>query len=511
MKLLFIDDEPLIRKGLKVIIPWAEYGFTEFFEAENGKEGYEIIMAENPELVLLDIHLEDMSGLSLAKKVRENDFVGRIVILSGYSDFEYAKAAIDCDVTSYLLKPVDPALLTEAVLKSIDELQKERLVSIYNNQPAHLAKNRILTGILLGDMLYCSDIENIYNLNLTSNYFKLASLHISDSNMEDASLKELLVELKKKYISVYISDTISVLILTSSVQEQTLYKQLQSYREEAGNDSSLIAIISTRAESVNQLSSLYKEVQFIYQDIYYYKKKGSSLLAVDNMTRHSDSNLDNFNLISLTESLIDQILLLDNAAAEKSTLILLDHFILRKPPRDSICFILLNCYTQITAKLFHHYPKLEFEIADKEKFTAHLYSDNYLCDSIAYLNSQLQKAIGYIKMSSQGSPSQRICQYIDENLALPLKLKTIADIFGYNSAYLGKMFARETGDHFNIYLDKRRIVKAKEYLEKGFSVSQACDLSGFSNTDYFTKKFKKYVGTLPSEYKKSTLNSGSEQ
>lgn len=511
MKVLFIDDEPLIRKGLKVIIPWEKYGFTELFEAENGTEGLELIMAENPELVLLDIHMEDMSGLSLAKKARENDFVGRIVILSGYSDFEYAKAAIDYGVTSYLLKPVDPALLTEAVLKSIDELQKERLISIYNNQPAHLAKNRILSGILLGDMLYSSDIENIYNLNLTSNYYRLASLHISEDSTEDTILKELLTDLKKKYISVYISDAVLVLILTSSAQEQTLNKQLQSYWEEAGNDSSLIAVISCKAESVNQLSSLYKEIQFIYQDIYYYKKKNCNLLAVDSMSRHSDSDMDTFNLISLTESLIDQILLLDNAEVERSTLILLDHFILRKPPRDSICFILLNCYTQITTKLLHYYPKLEFEIADKEKFTAHLYSDSYLCDSITYLNSQLQRAITYIKMSSQGSPCQRICQYIDENLSLPLKLKTIADIFGYNSAYLGKMFARETGDHFNIYLDKRRIEKAKEYLEKGFSVSQACDQSGFTNTDYFTKKFKKYVGTLPSEYKKSANNSGIDQ
>lgn len=499
MKVVFIDDELLIRKGLQVIIPWSEYGFTEFFEAENGMEGLEIIFAENPELVLLDIQMENMSGLSLAKKARENDFVGRIIILTGYSDFEYAKSAIDYGVTSYLLKPVDPELLKEAVLKSLDELQKERLISIYNNQPAHLAKNRILTSILLGDMTYSPDIENIYNLKLDSSYYRLASLHYID-NEKDLKQNGLLAELKKKYNFAGISGEQIVLILTSPAQEQALYRQLQGYWDKTPH-SSLIAIISSKAESHEQLSDLYNESQSIYQDIYYYKKKSSNMLSADSLPKR-DSEPDSINLISLTERLIDQILLLQNTEVEKCISSLLAYFIMRKPPRDSICFILLNCYTQICSKLLSHYPKLECEIADKEKFTAHLYTDRYLCDSMAYFNTQLQKAISFIRFDSQGSPCQRICQYIDENLSSPLKLKTIADIFGYNSAYLGKLFAKETGDHFNVYLDKRRIEKAREYLEKGFSVSQACELSGFTGTDYFTKKFKKYVGVLPSEYKR---------
>ena len=128
MKVLFIDDEPLIRKGLQAIIPWKDYGFDIFLEAEDGTEGLEIIQKENPDLIMLDIQMEKMSGLSLAKTARENDYNGRIIILSGYSDFSYAKTAISCGVTAYLLKPVDPEALTEAVEKALDELQKEQAV-----------------------------------------------------------------------------------------------------------------------------------------------------------------------------------------------------------------------------------------------------------------------------------------------------------------------------------------------------------------------------------------------
>ena len=271
--------------------------------------------------------------------------------------------------------------------------------------------------------------------------------------------------------------------------------------EERTTSNSLTAIFSSKAESHRNLSSLYQELQTFGQNIYYYKKKDSCLLFTDTVAQFTPPQPD-FNLITFTENLLCQVLLLQPQAVENETQSLFGYFIQRKPPRDSIGFILLNCYTQISSKLIEQYPKLVFEIADKDKFTAHLYEAPYLCDSIAYFNSQLQKAMAFIKSASQASPCQRICQFIDENLAAPLKLETIAKQFGYNSAYLGKLFAKETGRHFNAYLDERRIDLAKDYLKKGISISQTCELSGFANTDYFTKKFKKYVGILPSEYKK---------
>lgn len=502
MKVLFIDDEPLIRKGLQVIIPWKDYGFTEFFEAEDGLEGLRLIESENPDLVLLDIHMENMSGLSVAKQTRENEFSGRIIILSGYSDFEYAKSAIDYGVTSYLLKPVDPEQLIEAVQKSLDELHKERLVSIYSDQPAHLAKNSILSGILLGNLSYTAEMETVYHLSLNSRYYRLALLFTTENAKENSTLPEFPTQVEKKHLTVSMSDLLTVLILTSPSEEQVLKKQLQAYWESTPSSSSLMAIISTKTDSHAGLSALYNDTLTYQQEIYYYKNRQSNLLLADSISQAASTRQTDFNLISFTENLLCQVLLLQNTEVENSMIALRDYFIQRKPPRDSIGFILLNCYIQVTSKLFEQHPKLEFEIADKEKFTAHLYADCFLCDSIAYLNSQMQKAIAFIKDSEQSSTCQRICQYIDTNLASPLKLESIAALFGYNSAYLGKLFARETGEHFNTYLDRKRIELAKEYLEKGATVAQTCELSGFTNTDYFTKKFKKYVGTLPSEYKK---------
>jgi two-component system response regulator YesN len=99
---------------------------------------------------------------------------------------------------------------------------------------------------------------------------------------------------------------------------------------------------------------------------------------------------------------------------------------------------------------------------------------------------------------------KRILNYIHKNYNKELKLELLAEIFNYNSAYLGKMFKNYTGESFNVYLDKVRIYKAKEMLlNNDLKVYQVSEKVGFSNIDYFYSKFKKYVGTSPKEFRNS--------
>lgn len=91
---------------------------------------------------------------------------------------------------------------------------------------------------------------------------------------------------------------------------------------------------------------------------------------------------------------------------------------------------------------------------------------------------------------------------IQRNYSENIKLETLASVFNYNSAYLGKMFKNTTGEYFNTYLDKVRISKAKDFLKQGMKVYQVAEKVGYTNVDYFHSKFKKYVGTSPSNYRK---------
>jgi two-component system response regulator YesN len=96
-----------------------------------------------------------------------------------------------------------------------------------------------------------------------------------------------------------------------------------------------------------------------------------------------------------------------------------------------------------------------------------------------------------------------IVYYINHNYRENIKLETIAPLFGYNSSYLGKIFNKKMGENFNSYIDHVRINHSKELLlQKNLKVYEVSELVGYKNVDYFHKKFKKYVGESPAEFRK---------
>ena len=101
-KLFIADDEAIIREGLRCLLDWETLGFTIAGEAANGDAALQFLLSETPDLVLLDIRMPGMSGLDVVRIAREHGYDGKVVILSGYSDFNYARTAIRYGVLSYL-------------------------------------------------------------------------------------------------------------------------------------------------------------------------------------------------------------------------------------------------------------------------------------------------------------------------------------------------------------------------------------------------------------------------
>ena len=117
-RIILVDDEEEIRKSIIRKIKWEENGFLVAGDAENGEDALEKIELLEPDLILTDIRMPYMDGLTLAERVRQKYPSMKIVIFSGYDDFEYAKQAIKLNVTEYILKPVNVEELT-AILQKI--------------------------------------------------------------------------------------------------------------------------------------------------------------------------------------------------------------------------------------------------------------------------------------------------------------------------------------------------------------------------------------------------------
>lgn len=115
INVLIVDDEQIVREGLRYIIDWNALGFCICGEAANGEDALEMIRQYRPGLVLLDIRMSGMLGTELMEKVRSEGFSGAFIVLSGYSDFKYAQTALQFGASYYLTKPIDEDELEKAV------------------------------------------------------------------------------------------------------------------------------------------------------------------------------------------------------------------------------------------------------------------------------------------------------------------------------------------------------------------------------------------------------------
>lgn len=124
-KLLIVDDEPLVRRGIKTLVDFSSLGIDEVFEAGNGEEGLEIFKKNNIDMVLCDINMPRLNGLALAEKIMEISPKTKVAIVTGYDYFDYAKQGIKIGVMDYILKPVAKEDIVHALKKMIGVIEKD--------------------------------------------------------------------------------------------------------------------------------------------------------------------------------------------------------------------------------------------------------------------------------------------------------------------------------------------------------------------------------------------------
>ena len=129
LKVFLVEDESIVREGLKNNIPWQEYGYQFMGEASDGEMALPLIRKLRPDVLITDIKMPFMDGLSLSEMVKEEFPRTKIIIISGYDDFEYARRAIVAGVDQYLLKPITRAALRNVLLEI-----KEKLNRIWNKK-----------------------------------------------------------------------------------------------------------------------------------------------------------------------------------------------------------------------------------------------------------------------------------------------------------------------------------------------------------------------------------------
>ena len=163
-------------------------------------------------------------------------------------------------------------------------------------------------------------------------------------------------------------------------------------------------------------------------------------------------------------------------------------------------------FRSIKENISHVYNNVEIPFPSNASVIEIIESKHYLYEIIQFLSEQFEMIMNATGNPSRDSIMDDILYYIDRNFQSNIKLESIAPLFGYNSAYLGKIFNKTFGESFNSYVDNKRIERSKELLtENKLKVYEIAEQVGYNNIDYFHKKFKKHVGVSPAEYRKSVI------
>lgn len=248
-KLLIADDEPKIRKGIRRIINWEQYGICDIVEAEDGEQALEIIQNNNINIMLLDINMPFLNGIQLLEKIQQIDSRISIIIISGYDEFSYAQKALKYNVLEYILKPVNKNELENVIRKALDKIEKDQKDKNYlewaNKQldtNLEYFKNTIFSKWLSNKL---SDKEMLEDLNFLGKRFdnNIGMILISTMNKNSESrynkkwndrLIEFAIEnivnedfkdISNKIISIDDNDNIIIILEITDVSEWIAYKR----------------------------------------------------------------------------------------------------------------------------------------------------------------------------------------------------------------------------------------------------------------------------------------------
>lgn len=504
-KLLIIDDEPVVREGIRILLPWEKLGLSICGEGCDGKDGLQKIIAASPDIVLMDIKMPGMSGIEVIKKAKEQGFDGKFIILTGHSDFEFAKSAISLGVRAYLLKPIDEEELAENIRNMVEELEAKKNLDAYFSKSELKAKKELLRRLLL----YKVENTNIrgelkqYGLNYHMDNYSVAILSpkrtFYQEYIEPEEAKKEEEALLGAVERVYLEDK-QVFIGKGYTYEQlrVLLKQYSEKRRTIHKDNLFITLGHTVNywEDIHfsyECAKMLSEYQFLYEE--------EDLIDI-NILRNPKI-IQEESLIDLLGSLVE---IGDIAGIEE----------VLKKRRE---YYRVNLWKEadvkvkITQNLIKIQHKLEksYELQKQESLDINEVVD-LIKNAYTLERAMVKKYEFLISMSNLigGTSSEnvikRMLTYMEKNYKSDLKLESIARMFNYNSAYLGKIFKKGTGESFNNVLDSIRIKNAKRLLtETDLKVYQVSEQVGYGNIDYFYSKFKKHVGISPKEFKNKKI------
>lgn len=541
LKIFLAEDEVIVRETIKRMIPWENLGFELVGEAADGEMALPLLLRQKPDLLITDIKMPFMDGLTLAKVAKKEIPGLKVVILSGYDDFNYAKQAINIGVEDYLLKPITKNALIERLTEirsryEHEKTQKEYYEKFHREMQAYEKNSSrdFFEALVSGSM----DMMEIYRrseklgLDIVAEAYNVLIFTMNceeDFSGQREGYSEWEAESLELLEEFFSENTSAMLFRCNIFSYDVLIKgQKETIGENTRSCVSEIQRILDRKEQkrqwfvaagepVERLSQIQKSYysasrafsqRYLYdENILYYDEMAS--MEKKNVTEDDSTYLQKVDVNALNPVILQKFL--SNGLLEETENFVKDYFYaIGQEPLESLVFrnyVTLNVRFSVMSFLKEiGCDTRTLEQEDTEDVLSE--SSKSLENAIAYAEKIISQAIA-LRDQNSGNKNRSILKtavdFIDSHyMEEDMSLNKAANAANVSANHFSALFSQNMGQTFIEYLTNLRMNKAKEYLRcTSMRSSEIAGEIGYKDAHYFSYLFKKTQGMTPSDYRKA--------
>lgn len=543
LKTFLVEDEVVIREMIKKMIPWEQYGFELVGEAADGEMALPLILKKKPDLLITDIKMPFMDGLTLCKLVKKELPDIRIVILSGYDDFNYAKQAISIGVEDYLLKPITKNAFIERLEEIHNRYEHEKTQREYYEkfrlEMQEYEKNAsrdFFETLVRAD----SDLAELYrradklNLDIVAEAYNILIFTPDTSEGScntDDQCSDWEAEVQDKINNYFLNHPVAILFrhqvfsyaILIKGQKDTIEKNteecvkaIQDIMAQTEGRTDWFIAVGKSADRLSMLGHSYRTAvransfRYLYDGhILDYQSLETRKENPSDSCREDSVQLRNVNINALNPAILQKFL--SSGLAEEVEDFVRDYInAIGQEPMGSLVFrnyVVLNVRFSVLSFL----KKLgcdDSEISGQETDNIVEETGKSIETAVAYCEKMLRKAIA-LRDENAGNQNRsvlkRAVEFIDQNyMDEELSLNKAAHVANVSANHFSALFSQNMGQTFTEYLTGLRMSKAKELLRcTAMRSSEIAGEVGYKDAHYFSYLFKKTQGMTPSEYRKT--------
>ena len=542
LKTFLVEDEVVIREMIKKMIPWEQYGFELAGEAADGEMALPLILKSKPDLLITDIKMPFMDGLTLCRLVKKELPDIRIVILSGYDDFNYAKQAISIGVEDYLLKPITKNAFIERLEEIHNRYEHEKTQREYYEkfrlEMQEYEKNAsrdFFETLVRAD----SDLAELYrradklNLDIVAEAYNILIFTPDTSEGNYNSYEECSdweAEVQDKINTYFLNHPVAILFrhqvfsyaILVKGQKDTIEKNteecvkaIQDIMNQTERRTDWFIAVGKSADRLSMLGHSYRTAvransfRYLYDGhILDYQSLEAQKENPSDSCREDSVQLRNVNINALNPAILQKFL--SSGLAEEVEDFIRDYFnAIGQEPMGSFVFrnyVVLNVRFSVLSFL----KKLgcdDSEISGQEMENIMGETGKTIEAAVAYCGKILKKAIA-LRDENAGDQNRSVLKlavdFIDHNyMDEEISLNKAAHVANVSANHFSALFSQNMGQTFTEYLTDLRMSKAKELLRcTAMRSSEIAGEVGYKDAHYFSYLFKKTQGMTPSEYRK---------